>query len=182
MPRPPRLMWKLSIDIAERNGALLRRLLRSAERLSERAIARALRFLNTPRSRSSALLVRMTRADQRLGCCAISAAQQSLCLDGSSGALLRPQRGADRGDQFLGVDRLVDAIDEAGGHQALALDLGEGGERNRRRVVVGAAGRLERARAAQRCKTVLARHRKVDEEDVRRLARLGRLEGGAERR
>ena len=64
-------MWKFSIDIAERNGALLRRLLRSAERLSERAIARALRFLNTPPSRSSALLVRMTRADQRLGCFAI---------------------------------------------------------------------------------------------------------------
>jgi hypothetical protein len=59
-------MWKLSIDIAERNGALLRRLLRSAERLSDRATARGLRLVNTPRSRSSALLVRMTRADQRL--------------------------------------------------------------------------------------------------------------------
>jgi len=56
----------LSIDIAERNGALLRRELASAERLSERATARGLRLVNTPRSRSSALLVRMTRADQRL--------------------------------------------------------------------------------------------------------------------
>jgi hypothetical protein len=59
-------MWKLSIDIAERNGALFLRRLRSAERFSERATARALRCLNTPRSRSSASLVRMTRADQRL--------------------------------------------------------------------------------------------------------------------
>lgn len=58
-------MWKLSIDIAERNGALLRRVLRSAERFSERATARGLRLVNTPRSRSSAALVRMTRADQR---------------------------------------------------------------------------------------------------------------------
>jgi len=33
-------MWKLSIDMAERNGALLRRRLRSAERLSDLATAR----------------------------------------------------------------------------------------------------------------------------------------------
>ena len=64
-------MWKFSIDIAERNGALLRRRLCSAERFSERAMARGLRFVKTPCSRSSALLVRMTRADQRLGCFAI---------------------------------------------------------------------------------------------------------------
>lgn len=65
MPFPARLMWKLSIDIAERNGALLRRLLRSAERLSESATARGLCLVNTLCSRSSALLVRMTRADHR---------------------------------------------------------------------------------------------------------------------
>ena len=65
-------MWKFSIDIAERNGALLRRLLCSAERFSERAMARGLRFVKTPCSRSSALLVRMTRADQRLECRAMS--------------------------------------------------------------------------------------------------------------
>src|SRR5262245_1200557 len=58
-------MWKLSIDIAERNGALLRRALRSAERLSDSATARGLRWVKTPFSRSSALLVRITRADQR---------------------------------------------------------------------------------------------------------------------
>src|SRR3989442_6702423 len=173
-------MWKLSIDIAERNGALLRRLLRSAERLSERAIARGLRLVNTRRSRSSALLVRMTRADQRLGCCPISAAQQSLCLDGSSGALLRPQRGADCGDQFLGVDRLVDAVDEAGGHQALALDLRERGERDRRGVAVVAAGELDRARAAQRLEAVLPGHGEVDEEHVRPARPQRPLQRGAE--
>jgi hypothetical protein len=59
------LRWKFSIDIAERKGELLRRRLCSAERFSERATARALRCLNTPDSRSSALLVRMTCADQR---------------------------------------------------------------------------------------------------------------------
>src|SRR5207248_3890777 len=75
-PLPPRLMWKFSIDIAERNGALLRRRLCSAERLSERAMARALDFLKTPRSRSRALLVRMTRADH---CFAINDAEQWLC-------------------------------------------------------------------------------------------------------
>jgi len=62
---PARLMWKLSIDIAERKGALLRRPLCSAERLSESATARGLRRAKTPFSRSSALLVRMTRADHR---------------------------------------------------------------------------------------------------------------------
>jgi len=81
-------MWKFSIDIAERNGALLRRLLRSAERLSERAMARGLRLVKAPRSRSSALLVRMTRADQRFARFAIRGAQQWLCLDGGSRALL----------------------------------------------------------------------------------------------
>src|SRR5262245_31945258 len=58
-------MWKLSIDIAERKGALLRRALRSAERLSDSATARGRRRVKTPSSRSSALLVRITRADHR---------------------------------------------------------------------------------------------------------------------
>ena len=69
-------MWKFSIDIAERNGALLRRRLCSAERLSDRAMERALRLVNTPCSRSSALLVRMTRADHRF---VIGETQQWLC-------------------------------------------------------------------------------------------------------
>jgi hypothetical protein len=79
-------MWKFSIDIAERNGALLRRRLRSAERLSESATARGVRLVNTPRSRSSALLVRMTLADQRLPRFAISGAVQCLCLEFGDGA------------------------------------------------------------------------------------------------
>lgn len=51
--------------MAERKGSDLRRLLVSAERLSEVAIARADSFVKMPSSRSSALLVRMTSADQR---------------------------------------------------------------------------------------------------------------------
>src|SRR6185312_16048597 len=58
-------MWKLSIDIAERNGSDLRRRLASAECLRDSAISRALRFVNTPGSRSSASLVCITRCDQR---------------------------------------------------------------------------------------------------------------------
>src|SRR5438309_2238717 len=54
------------MDIAERYGLDLRRLLRSAERLRLNAIARGLRFLKTLASRSSALLSRVTREDQRL--------------------------------------------------------------------------------------------------------------------
>ena len=50
--------------MAERNGSDLRRWLASAERLSEAAMARAERRVNTPRSRSSALLRRLTSADQ----------------------------------------------------------------------------------------------------------------------
>jgi len=57
-------MWKFSIDIAERKGSLFLRVLRSAERLSERATSRGVFFMNTPSSRSSALLLRMTSADQ----------------------------------------------------------------------------------------------------------------------
>ena len=64
-PRPARLIWKLSIDIAERNGLDLRRVLASADRLSDCATSRALGSVNTPGSRSSASLVRITRADHR---------------------------------------------------------------------------------------------------------------------
>jgi hypothetical protein len=56
----------LSIDIAERNGSAFRRRLRSAERLSDRAIARGSCSENSPLSRSRASLVRVTRRDQRL--------------------------------------------------------------------------------------------------------------------
>jgi hypothetical protein len=55
----------VSIDIAERNGSLFRRRLRSAERLSERAIATGSFLANTLCSRSSASLVRVTRCDHR---------------------------------------------------------------------------------------------------------------------
>ena len=51
--------------MADRNGALLRVRLRSAERLSEAAIERALRPENTLGSRLSAWLSRVTRLDQR---------------------------------------------------------------------------------------------------------------------
>jgi hypothetical protein len=43
----------------------LRRRLRSAERLSDRAMRLGSFQVNTPRERSSASLVRVTRADQR---------------------------------------------------------------------------------------------------------------------
>jgi hypothetical protein len=62
---PARLMYRFSIDIAERNGSDLRRLLRSADRLRETAIFLALDCLKTPPSRSIALLVWVTRLDQR---------------------------------------------------------------------------------------------------------------------
>src|SRR6185437_16062462 len=51
--------------MAERNGSALRRRLDSAERLSESAIARGVRLVNTPGSRSSASLVCITRLDHR---------------------------------------------------------------------------------------------------------------------
>src|SRR5437764_12333739 len=52
--------------MAERYGSLLRRLLRSAERLSERAMRLGSRCAKTPRLRSRALLRSVTRCDQRL--------------------------------------------------------------------------------------------------------------------
>lgn len=57
-------MKKFSIDIAERNGSAFRRLLRSAERLSERAMAFVSLLVKTPCSRSSASLRSITSADQ----------------------------------------------------------------------------------------------------------------------
>jgi hypothetical protein len=60
---PPRLIKKFSIDIADRNGSALRRVLRSADRLSERAMAFGSLLVKTPLSKSSASLVRMTSAD-----------------------------------------------------------------------------------------------------------------------
>jgi len=59
-------MWNVNIDIAERYGSDLRRWLRSAERLSDAATPRGVRCVNTPGSRSSALLVSITRCDQYL--------------------------------------------------------------------------------------------------------------------
>src|SRR5438093_1370132 len=52
--------------MADRYGSLLRRLLCSAERLSERATRRGSLRENTPFSRSSALLVSVMCCDQRL--------------------------------------------------------------------------------------------------------------------
>src|SRR5215211_2248338 len=51
--------------MADWYGVVLRRLLRSAERFSDRAIRCGLLDLNTDFSRSSALLCLVTRADQR---------------------------------------------------------------------------------------------------------------------
>ena len=53
--------------MAERNGSVFRRRLRSAERLSERAMLRGSPRVNTPLSKSRALLVWVTCPDQRLG-------------------------------------------------------------------------------------------------------------------
>src|SRR2546421_7642659 len=98
--------------------------------------------------------------------------QQDLC----------PWQGpADRGDEFLSVNRLVAALAEARGEQPVALDLGESGERNGGREVLDAAGLLERADAAQGLETVLARHREVDEQHVGRIAGGRALERGDER-
>ena len=60
-------MWKLSIDIADWNGTAFRRRLASADLFSEAAIACGERWVKTPGLRSRALLVFMTRADQRRG-------------------------------------------------------------------------------------------------------------------
>ena len=60
-------MWKLSMDMADRNGSALRRRLWSADLFNDAAMARGERRVKTPVSRSSASLVLMTRADQRFG-------------------------------------------------------------------------------------------------------------------
>ena len=65
--RPERLMWKLSIDIADWNGSAFRRRLASADLFNEAATACGERWVKTPGSRSRALLVLITRADQRRG-------------------------------------------------------------------------------------------------------------------
>jgi hypothetical protein len=52
------------MDIAERNGSLLRRSLRSADRFSDRAISAGSDQVKTPDSRSSASLVLETSRDQ----------------------------------------------------------------------------------------------------------------------
>jgi hypothetical protein len=53
--------------MADRNGGALRRVLRSADRFTDSAIARGLFRLNTPGSRSIASLVSITRRDHRRG-------------------------------------------------------------------------------------------------------------------
>jgi hypothetical protein len=69
-------MWKLSMDMAERNGSALRRRLWSADLFNDMAMARGERRVKTPVSRSSASLVLMTRADQR---CGLALADGRLC-------------------------------------------------------------------------------------------------------
>jgi hypothetical protein len=60
-------MKKFNIDIAERNGSALRRVLRSAERFNDRAMAFGSLFAKMPCSRSSASLRSITFADHFLG-------------------------------------------------------------------------------------------------------------------
>jgi hypothetical protein len=64
-PRPPRLIWKFNMDIADWNGLVFRRRLASADRFNDLAMLRALRNLNTPGCRSKALLFFDTSLDQR---------------------------------------------------------------------------------------------------------------------
>ena len=58
--------------MADWKGSLFRRRLRSAERFKERAMLRGSSRENTPGSRSSALLVWVTRRDQRLTFCLVT--------------------------------------------------------------------------------------------------------------
>src|SRR5215472_3760579 len=58
-------MYKFSIDIADWKGPALRRRLRSAERFKESAILRGLLWAKTRCSSARALLVSVTRCDQR---------------------------------------------------------------------------------------------------------------------
>src|SRR5258706_14511399 len=147
-------MWKFSIDIAERNGALLRRRLRSA--LEVERVARA----HYARRPATALC---SRCHENAPSKAYAQKKQNPPLaklatplsgghksDGSARALFGAKGGADRGDQLLRIDRLVDAIDEARGHQAPAPDLPEGGEPHPRGIAPLAAGGLDPARPARR--------------------------------
>jgi hypothetical protein len=67
---------------------------------------------------------------------------------------------------FLGVDRLVDAVEEAGGEQRSRSTWVNAVQRDRRDVALGAARHLERADAAQGLEAVLAGHGEVEQEDV----------------
>jgi hypothetical protein len=58
-------MNRFSIDIADWNGRAFRRVLRSADRFSDRAIRRGSFVVKTPRSRSSASLRSATFCDHR---------------------------------------------------------------------------------------------------------------------
>lgn len=53
---PARLMWKLSMDMAERNGSLFLRRLAFADRNKERAMSFGFFFVNTPGSSTIARL------------------------------------------------------------------------------------------------------------------------------
>jgi hypothetical protein len=70
----------LSIDIAERNGSLLRRRLCSAERLRDRAMLRGSVRAKTPGSKSRALLFSVTRRDHRLTSCLAMFDPSSQCF------------------------------------------------------------------------------------------------------
>src|ERR1700689_2031505 len=68
--RPARLMYRFSIDMADRNAPDLRRSLDSADRFSDSAISEGSSLLNTWGSRSSASEWAVTSADHvfvRLG-------------------------------------------------------------------------------------------------------------------
>jgi len=94
-------MWKLSIDMAERNGSALRRRLASADLFREAAMARGELCVNTPGSRSSALLLFITWADQR---CGLGRARAGVFRAWS---LLRVWRGARRLPALAVLPRLL---------------------------------------------------------------------------
>jgi hypothetical protein len=62
-PRPPRLISKFSMDMADWKGLAFRRPLLSADRFNESAMLRALEDLKIPGLRSSASLVLDTAVD-----------------------------------------------------------------------------------------------------------------------
>ena len=106
-----------------------RRLLASAERASDRAIARGLRIRNTPDSRSSALLVRVTRCDQRRPCSRVI----SLNLD--------PRPAVSRTAQPLGGERWSACSDASGAVRAVeALPAGHPRREPRERIRIERLG------------------------------------------